>query len=81
MASQLLTSTSVLFDYAKTFDCVDHNKLEDSERDGNTKAPDLPLEKSVCKSISNSWNRTWNNRLVPNLKRSMSRLHITPLLL
>ena len=21
-------------DYAKTFDCVDHNKLENSERDG-----------------------------------------------
>ena len=23
-------------DYAKTFDCVDHNKLGNSERDGNT---------------------------------------------
>ena len=23
-------------DYAKAFDCVDHNKLENSERDGNT---------------------------------------------
>ena len=22
-------------DYAKAFDCVDHNKLENSERDGN----------------------------------------------
>ena len=32
-------------DYAKTFDCVDHNKLENSERDGNTRPPDLPLEK------------------------------------
>ena len=37
-------------DYAKSFDCVDHNKLENSERDGNTRLPDLPLEKSVCKS-------------------------------
>ena len=35
-------------DYAKAFDCVDHNKLENSERDGNTRPPDLPLEKSVC---------------------------------
>ena len=34
-------------DYAKVFDCVDHNKLENSERDGNTRPPDLPLEKSV----------------------------------
>ena len=41
-------------DYAKAFDCVDHNKLEDSERDGNTRPPDLPLKKSVCRSGSNS---------------------------
>ena len=41
-------------DYAKAFDCVDHNKLETSERDGNTRPPDLPLEKSVCKLGSNS---------------------------
>ena len=31
-------------DYAKAFDCVDHNKLENSERDGNSRPPDLPLE-------------------------------------
>ena len=42
------------FDYAKAFDCVDHNKLENSERDGNTRPPELPLEKSVCRSGSNS---------------------------
>ena len=41
-------------DYAKAFDCVDHNKLENSERHGNTRPPDLPLEKSVCRSGSNS---------------------------
>ena len=41
-------------DYAKAFDCVDHNKLENSERDENTRPPDLPLEKSVCRSGSNS---------------------------
>ena len=41
-------------DYAKAFECVDHNKLENSERDGNTRPPDLPLEKSVCRSGSNS---------------------------
>ena len=41
-------------DYAKAFDCVDHNKLENSERDGNTRPPDLPLEKSVCRSGNNS---------------------------
>ena len=41
-------------DYAEVFDCVDHNKLENSERDGNTRPPDLSLEKSVCRSGSNS---------------------------
>src|SRR5574342_166094 len=41
-------------DYAKAFDCVDHNKLENSERDGNTRPPDLPLEKPICRSGSNS---------------------------
>ena len=41
-------------DYAKAFDCVDHNKLENSSRDGNPRPPDLPSEKCVCKSRSNS---------------------------
>ena len=41
-------------DYAKAFDCVDHKKLENSERDGHTRPPDLPPEKSVCRSGSNS---------------------------
>ena len=31
-------------DYAEAFDCVDHNKLENSERDGNTRPPYLPPE-------------------------------------
>ena len=39
-------------DYAKAFDCVDHHKLENSERDGNSRSPDLSLEKSVCRSGS-----------------------------
>ena len=41
-------------DYAKAFDCVDHNKLENSERDGNTRPPDLSLEKPICRSGSTS---------------------------
>src|SRR5574337_865419 len=41
-------------DYAKAFDCVDHKKLGNSERDGNTRPPDLPLEKFVCRSGSNT---------------------------
>ena len=41
-------------DYTKAFDPVDHNKLENSSRDGNTKPPDLLLEKPICRSGSNS---------------------------
>ena len=40
-------------DYAKAFAYVDHNKLENSKRDGNTIPPDLLLEKPVCRSGSN----------------------------
>ena len=41
-------------DYAKAFDCVDHNKLENSKRDGNTRPPYLPRKKTICSSRSNS---------------------------
>ena len=41
-------------DYAKAFDCVDHNKLENSSRDGNTRPSYLPSEKPVCRSRTNS---------------------------
>ena len=43
-----------LIDYVIAFDCVDHNKPKNSERDGSTRPPDLPFEKSVCRSGSNS---------------------------
>ena len=41
-------------DYAKAFDCGSQSTVENSERDGNTRPPDLPLEKPVCRSGSNS---------------------------
>ena len=41
-------------DYAKAFDCVNYNILENSSRDGNTRPPDLSPEKSVCRSRNNS---------------------------
>ena len=49
-------------DYAKAFDCVDHNILWkincgitiNCGKDGNSRPPDLPLEKPVCRSGSNS---------------------------
>ena len=42
---------------------------------------DLLVEKSVCRSGSNSSNWTWDNRLVPNRKRSTPRLYIVTLLI
>ena len=41
-------------DYAKAFDCVDHNKLWKNLRDGNTRPPYLPPVKPVRRSRSNS---------------------------
>ena len=41
-------------DYAKAFDCLDHNKLENSSKDRASRPPYLLPEKSVCKSRSNS---------------------------
>ena len=68
-------------DNTKAFDCMNHNKLWKFLKSGNTRPPDLPPEKSVCRSRSNSQNWTWNNRLVPNQERSMSRLYIVTLLI
>ena len=41
-------------DYAKAFDCVDHNKLWKILQEMETRPPDLPSEKSVCRSRNNS---------------------------
>ena len=44
-------------DYAKTFNCVDHSKLWKILKEmgiPDQGIPDLPLEKSVCRSGSNS---------------------------
>ena len=54
-AKEFLRNTYLCFtDYAKAFNCVDHNKLENSSRDGNTRPPYLLPEKSVCRWRSNS---------------------------
>ena len=41
-------------DYARDFDSGSQQIMENSLRDGNTRPPDLPPEKSVCRSRSNS---------------------------
>ena len=47
------TSISALLTMPKTL-CASPQTVENIERDGNTRPPDLPLEKSVYKSGSNS---------------------------
>ena len=69
-------------DYAKAFWlCGAQLTVENSEQEGNARPPDLPLEKSVCRSGSNSQKWTWNNRLVSNRKTSTLRLYIVTLLI
>ena len=41
-------------DYSKDFDCGSQQTVENCSKDGNTRPPDLPPEKSVCRSRSNS---------------------------
>ena len=50
-------------DYARPLTLWITINCGNSEGDGNTRPPDLPLEKPVCRSGSNSSNWTWNNRL------------------
>ena len=48
------TSTSALLTMPKLWLCGSQQTVENSWQDGNTRPPDLPLEKSVCRSKSNT---------------------------
>ena len=48
------TSISALLTVPKPLTVWITQIVENSSRDGNTRPPDLPLEKSVCRSGSNS---------------------------
>ena len=72
-----------LIDYAKAFDCVDHNKLWKILK--QMVIPDhltyflRNLYAGQETKVRTNW--TWNNRLVPNRKRSTSRLYIVTVLI
>ena len=70
-------------DYAKVFDCMDHNKLWEILKEMGI--PDhltcLLRNLYASQEATWTWNWTWNNRLVPNRKRSTSRLYIVTLLI
>ena len=64
-------------DYAKAFDCVNHNKLQNILKEMGI--PDhltCLLRNLYAGQEATVRSGTWNNRLVPNRKRSTSRLHI-----
>ena len=46
--------TFCFIDYTKAFDCVDHNKLENSSRDGNTRSPYYKVSAKEKKSEPSS---------------------------
>ena len=76
------TSAFVLLTMPKPLTvCITTNCGKSFKRNGNTRPPDLSPEKSICSARSNSYNRTWKNRLVSNQERSMLRLYIVTLLI
>ena len=65
-------------EYAKAFDCVDHNKLWKILKEIGITDHLTCLLRSLYAgqeaTVKTGW--TWNNRLVPNWERSASRLYI-----
>ena len=67
-------------DYAKAFDCVDHNKLWKILKEMGIPAHLICLLRNLYAG-QEATVKTWNNTLVPNRKRSTSRLYIVTLLI
>ena len=64
-------------DYAKAFDCVDHNKVWKILTEMGI--PDHVT--CLLRNLYAGQGATWNNRLVPNWERSTLRLYIVTLLI
>ena len=68
-------------DYAKAFDCVDHNNLWKILQEMVIPDPLTCLLRNMYADQEATVRTDWNNRLVPNWERSMSRLYIVTLLI
>ena len=68
-------------DYAKVSDYVDHNKLWKILQVMGIPGHLTSLLRNLYADQGATVNWTWNNRLVPNQKRSTSRLYIVTLLI
>ena len=75
------TSTSASLTTLKPLMYGSQQTLENSLRYENIRSPYLFPEKAVYRSRSNSWNKTWNNWLVQNWERNMTRLSVVTLLI
>ena len=68
-------------DYAKAFDCVDHNQLWKIFQEWEYQIT-LPACWQICMQVKKQQlELDMNNRLVPNWERSTSRLYIVNLLI
>ena len=68
-------------DYAKAFDCVDHNKLWKILREMGIPDHLICLLRNLYAGQEAQLELGMEQRLVPNRKRSMSRLYIVTLLI
>ena len=68
-------------DYAKAFDCVDNKKWWKILKEVGIPEHLTCLLRNLYADQEASQNQTWNNRLAPNLERSISRLYIVTLLI
>ena len=68
-------------DYAKAFGCVDHNKLWKILKEMGIPDHLTCLLRNLYADQEAVVRMTWNNTLVPNRKRSTSRLYIVTLLI
>ena len=68
-------------DYAKVFDSVDYNKLWKILKEMGTPDHLTCLLRNLYAGQEATVRTAWSNRLVPNRKRSTSRLYIVTLLI
>ena len=68
-------------DYTKAFDCVDHNKLWKILKEMGMPDHLTFLLRNLYAGQEATVRARWNNRLLPNWERSMSKLYIVILLI
>ena len=68
-------------DYAKAFDCVDHRKLWKILKEMGIPDPTWPASWEICMQVRKQQLDLDTEQLIPNRKRSMSRLYIVTVII